>query len=103
LVTAGDAGDPQPPAAGGGATIVGATVAGRAGVGGAHVAATPAVWLAGAPGRTGGLDFFLRRRRVRRYSTATTIAATESRIIRTFVSGIRSRVLPSRLLRQSVV
>src|SRR5204863_7878741 len=76
---------------------------GRAGVGGAHVAATPAVWLAGAAGRTGGLDFFLRRRRVRRYSTATTIAATESRIIRRFVSGIRSRVLPSRLLRQSVV
>jgi len=62
-VTAGEAGDPQPPGAGGGATMVGAT--GRAGVGGAHVAATPAVWLVGAAGRTGGADFFfLRRRRV---------------------------------------
>jgi hypothetical protein len=46
------------------ATIVGATVAGRGGVGGAHVAATPAVWLAGAAGRTGAAVFFFRRRRV---------------------------------------
>ena len=50
---------------GGGATIVGATEGGRAGVGGAQVAATPAVWFVGAPGRTGGAAFFfLRRRRV---------------------------------------
>jgi hypothetical protein len=45
--------------------MVGATAAGRAGTGGAQVAATPAVWLVGAAGRTGGADFFfLRRRRV---------------------------------------
>jgi len=69
--------------------MVGATEAGRAGVGGAHVAATPAVWLAGAAGRTGGADFFLRRRRVLRYSRATTIAATESMIVSRFWSGIR--------------
>jgi hypothetical protein len=79
-VTAGEAGEPQPPAVpgllavgephafdeAGGATMVGATVAGRAGAGGAHVAATPAVWVAGAAGRTGGAAFFLRRRRVLR-------------------------------------
>ncbi len=46
--------------------MVGATAAGRAGTGGAHVAATPAVWLVGAAGRTGGDFFFLRRRRVTR-------------------------------------
>lgn len=34
--------------------------------GGAHVAATPAVWFGGAAGRTGGADFFLRRLRARR-------------------------------------
>ncbi|HEY6115138.1 MAG TPA: hypothetical protein VI172_04190, partial [Candidatus Dormibacteraeota bacterium] len=75
---AGDTGEPQPPVAGGrdadgepqafegaGATIVGATAAGLACAGGAHVAATPAVWFGGAAGRTGGADFFrLRRRRV---------------------------------------
>jgi hypothetical protein len=49
----------------GGDTIVGATLAGRAMAGGAHVAATPAVWFSGAAGRTGGaVFFFLRRRRV---------------------------------------
>jgi hypothetical protein len=59
------AGAPHPEVPGGGATIVGATVCGRAGVGGAQVAATPAVWFVGAAGRTGGADFFfLRRRRV---------------------------------------
>jgi hypothetical protein len=47
--------------------MVGATAAGRAGAGGAHVAATPAVWFAGAAGLTGGADFFFfRRRRVLR-------------------------------------
>ncbi|HYU63264.1 MAG TPA: hypothetical protein VEN12_05735 [Verrucomicrobiae bacterium] len=56
------AGAPHAPGCGGGATIVGATEAGRAGVGGAHVAATPAVWLLGVAGRTGGADFFLLRR-----------------------------------------
>jgi hypothetical protein len=81
LVSAGEAGDPQPPAlglagaglphppagAGGGATMVGATLADLGCTGGAQVAATPAVWLAGAAGRTGGPPFFLRRRlRVRR-------------------------------------
>ena len=46
--------------------MVGATgLGGRdAGVGGAQVAATPAVCLAGAAGRTGGATFFLRLRRV---------------------------------------
>jgi hypothetical protein len=45
-------------------TTVGA-MAGLAVGGGAHVEATPAVWLFGAAGRTGGADFFfLRRRRV---------------------------------------
>lgn len=46
--------------------MVGATVAERGCAGGAHVAATPAVWLFGAAGLTGGAPFFLRRRRVRR-------------------------------------
>src|SRR5262245_42220448 len=57
--TAGDAGAPHPPAAGGagagapqpefafGATMVGATAACLGWAGGAQVAATPAVWLAG--------------------------------------------------------
>src|SRR5438309_11865356 len=98
---AGEAGDPQPPAAGlaaaaaahpelGGETIVGATgvIAGRAGVGGAHVAATPAVWLVGAAGRTGGADFFLRRRLVLRYSVAAIRAAT-ARMMSVYFSGIR--------------
>ncbi|HUY74282.1 MAG TPA: hypothetical protein VMW11_07200 [Candidatus Dormibacteraeota bacterium] len=42
--------------------MVGATGLGArdAGVGGAQVAATPAVCLAGAAGRTGGATFFLR-------------------------------------------
>jgi hypothetical protein len=74
-VTAGEAGWPHPPAVAGragvpapqpgegGVTTVGAMVAGRAGAGGAHVAATPAVWFTGAGGRTGGADFLLRRRR----------------------------------------
>jgi len=45
-------------------TTVGAT-AGLAAGGGAQVDATPAVWLVGAAGRTGGADFFfLWRRRV---------------------------------------
>ncbi len=44
--------------------MVGATGLGC--TGGAHVAATPAVWFSGAAGRTGGADFFLWRRRVRR-------------------------------------
>jgi hypothetical protein len=82
------AGGPQPPAAGG-LTIVGATAAGLACTGGAQVAATPAVWLVGAGGRTGGADFFRCRRRVRRYRRATTIAATESTMISRFVSGMR--------------
>jgi hypothetical protein len=53
---------------GGGTTMVGATgLAMRpAGVGGAHVAATPAVWFTGAAGRTGGATFCLRLRRVLR-------------------------------------
>jgi hypothetical protein len=51
--------------AGGGTTIVGAT--GCAAAGGAHVEATPAVWLFGDAGRTGGAAFFfLWRRRVLR-------------------------------------
>jgi hypothetical protein len=74
--TAGDAGDPQPPGAGGrefegephsfeggGATIVGATAAGLGCAGGAQVAATPAVCWGGAAGRTGGADFLRWRRR----------------------------------------
>lgn len=73
--TAGDAGWPQFPAAAGldgvaaphpgeaGAPAAGAMVAGRAGAGGAQVAATPAVCWAGAAGRTGGADFLLLRRR----------------------------------------
>ncbi|HVS43532.1 MAG TPA: hypothetical protein VMU20_14860 [Candidatus Dormibacteraeota bacterium] len=44
-------------------TTVGAMVAGRAGAGGAQVAATPAVWFVGVDGRTGGADFLLLRRR----------------------------------------
>jgi len=58
--------------------MVGATgLAGRdAGVGGAQVAATPAVWLAGAAGRTGGADFFLRLRRVLIYRMAASKATT---------------------------
>ena len=74
----------------GGETIVGATgvIAGRAGVGGAHVAATPAVWLVGAAGRTGGADFFLRRRLVLRYSAAAIRAAT-ARMMSAYSTGIR--------------
>jgi len=34
--------------------------------GGAHVDATPAVWLVGAAGRTGGADFLRLRRRTLR-------------------------------------
>jgi hypothetical protein len=42
----------------GGTTIVGATgLIGRAAAGGAHVEATPAVWLIGDAGRTGGATF----------------------------------------------
>lgn len=92
-MTAGEAGDPQPPvpglagagapqlpADGGGATIVGATLAALGCAGGAHVAATPAVWLAGAAGRTGGPPFFLRLRlRVRRYRIATAMANSATR------------------------
>ena len=54
--------------AGGGTTIVGATgFVGRASAGGAHVDATPAVWLVGDAGRTGGALFLrLFRRRVLR-------------------------------------
>jgi len=52
----------------GGTTTVGAIGLGpwTAMAGGAQVEATPAVWLAGATGRTGGADFFrLRRLRTR--------------------------------------
>ncbi|HEV1991339.1 MAG TPA: hypothetical protein VGR34_00575, partial [Candidatus Dormibacteraeota bacterium] len=55
--------------AGGGTTIVGATgFVGRAKAGGAHVEATPAVWLVGDAGRTGGAAFLrlCRRRAVLR-------------------------------------
>jgi hypothetical protein len=89
LLAAGDAGELQPPAAAGGATIVGAIVPGLGWAGGAQVAATPAVWLVGAAGRTGGATFFRRRRRVRRYRRATTIAPTESRIVSRFRSGMK--------------
>jgi len=52
----------------GGTTIVGATgLTGLAAAGGAHVDATPAVWLVGDVGRTGGATFLcLRRLRVLR-------------------------------------
>jgi hypothetical protein len=73
-VTAGEAGAPHPPAVAGwggapqpGEGGMAAIGAGRAGAGGAQVAATPAVWFVGAAGRTGGADFLrLRRRRVLR-------------------------------------
>ncbi len=102
--TAGDAGAPQPPGAGGpdatgaphaleggGATIVGATAPVLGCAGGAQVAATPAVWLAGAGGRTGGADFFFRRRlRVIRYSPPVIRAAT-ARIMTAYSVGMRWR------------
>jgi hypothetical protein len=68
----------------GGTTIVGAIglAARPAGVGGAHVAATPAVWFVGADGRTGGAPFFfLRRRPVLSSRKTAAIAATARRMI----------------------
>jgi hypothetical protein len=49
----------------GGTTTVGAIGLGTwvAEAGGAQVEATPAVWFTGDAGRTGGADFFRRRRR----------------------------------------
>lgn len=67
----------------GGTTIVGAIglAARPAGVGGAHVAATPAVWFGGAGGRTGGAAFFLRRRPVLSSRKTAARAATARRMI----------------------
>jgi hypothetical protein len=46
----------------GGTTMVGATgLTGLAAAGGAQVEATPAVWLAGEAGRTGGATFLCLR------------------------------------------
>jgi hypothetical protein len=98
--TAGEAGAPQVPALGldgagapphpgdGGETIVGAT--GLAPAGGAQVAATPAVWLAGAAGRTGGADFFLRLWRALRNRTPATRAASARRMY-AYSTGMRWR------------
>lgn len=73
----------------GGTTIVGATgFVGRAAAGGAHVEATPAVWLFGDAGRTGGAAFFFRcRRRVLKYRIAAKSAAT-AKIMSAYSTGI---------------